>query len=141
MKILVIFDLDETLLSSEGSELGVKELLEKLHQKGVTMAIASRNDFYVAVRKLETAGIKQYFARIAADFRPKGYQVRDLLRLFTSHNQRFDTVLFVDDTPSNIQSVSTMVPGVECVLVGERGEGIGDLEKIVLRYLEDHYAT
>jgi len=137
----VIFDLDGTLLSSEGREHGAKELLEALHRNGITLAIASRNDFYVAIEKLETVGVKQYFAHIAADFRPKGYQVRDMLRIFAIQNRHFDEVLFVDDTQSNIESVSRALPSVKCIHVGKRGQELRELEKIVMRYLQDSNVT
>ena len=132
MKTLVIFDLDETLIMSNKDDHDVHEILGKLLEKGVTMAVASRNDEYVALRRLEKENIVGFFDMIVADFRPKTFQVRDIVHSLAEKGAQFDRIMFVDDSESNIQDVRKRVPSVECYHFGKDITSLGDLEEIVL---------
>ncbi len=42
-----------------------------------------------------------------ADFRPKSYQIRDILFRFNLTGKKFETVYFVDDYSNNIERVKS----------------------------------
>ncbi len=124
---LLIFDLDETLISNNGIDQEVKAILCTLASKNVEMAIASRNDQYVALDKLCENGIREYFSFVVADFRPKGFQVRDILNKYVKKNIKFGRIFFIDDAEHNVADVKKRVPEVQCLLFGHDIANLGEI--------------
>ena len=93
---LVIFDFDGTLVHDDGSTEDFS-LLTNLKSKGYDLAISLRNHFFHVQRELMKYKILDIFTYVMADFRPKSYQIRDIIYRFKLASTNFKTVYFVDD--------------------------------------------
>ncbi|MCU1646746.1 MAG: hypothetical protein JWN03_7021 [Nocardia sp.] len=129
----VVLDLDGTLwdgvLGEDGIDgiepaggprgeafLAFQQFLRGLRERGIVLAVASKNDRDLALRALaEHPGMllrPQDFAAIVADWRPKSAQLRDIadqLRLGPG------SLVFVDDNPAERAEVAASLPAVEVV--------------------------
>ena len=129
-RILVVLDFDQTILR-KGREDDVSSALLKLKGIGVELCIASRNDRYSLRQKLESLGIDRVFRYVMSDFRPKFYQMRHILWLYSGESIAFSQVFFVDDDLNNIQRMKDNIPNVKCYQIGVDLQGIEDLTAIV----------
>nr|MDO8063845.1 magnesium-dependent phosphatase-1 [Candidatus Freyrarchaeum guaymaensis] len=115
---------------------GVRELLEELRRRGVIVSLVSANDEEPnKVRLLlEAFGIDRYFAFPQVNWRRKSENVRRVVELVRSRlgfEVSFDEVLFLDDSPFNIEDVRSRCPGVKTIQVGLDVRDVGEvLEKI-----------
>jgi FkbH-like protein len=123
---LVIFDIDDTLwrgvvaeldspdpLTIEGWPLGVAEAVLYLKQRGIVVAIVSKNDeervravwdsMWMGRLRLED------FAAIKINWRSKADNVREIIE---EVNVLPESVVFVDDNPVERFTVETAIPGV-----------------------------
>ena len=129
----VVVDLDNTLWWGVVGEDGIpgvqvgqgprgepyaefQRYLRGLADRGVALAVASKNDRDLALRALtEVNGMvlsPRDFAHIVADWRPKSSQLTEIaatLRL------GLDSLVFVDDNPAERTEVATTLPEVEVV--------------------------
>jgi len=123
---LVVLDFDGTLVFEDGSheDFGI---LRELIKSGVETAIASRNDKYHLVRRLNELGISDLFTHVMADFRPKSYQMKHILWLFSKQNIEFSGVYFVDDYLPNIERMRNDLPEVHCLQYGKDLSTLSDL--------------
>jgi FkbH-like protein len=107
---LVIWDLDETFWRGTLSEGGVTEYVEAHHQLvidlahcGIMSSICSRNDFDEVRKILVEKGIWDYFIFPSIDWSAKPARVRAIVE---ATQLRPQTVLFIDDNPSNRAAVA-----------------------------------
>lgn len=124
--VLLILDLDGTLIHEDGSHEDFS-ILRQLRREGVELCLASRNDMYHVLNILDSHGIRDLFTFVVADFRPKGFQVRDILKKYRSEDLVFGKVLFIDDYPQNIENVTSLVDCAECLLFGCDIESLDDV--------------
>jgi len=128
--VLVVFDFDGTLVFDDGSHEDF-DVVRELLKLGVETAIASRNDKYHVQRQLTVLGISELFRYVMADFRPKSYQMKHILWLFSRRNVEFSRVYFVDDYTPNIDRMKSDLREVINLQYGKDIELLWNLIPIV----------
>ena len=123
---LVIFDLDGTLIHEDGG-LEDFSVLSRLKNENCVLAIASRNDYFHAIEVLSKYDMIDYFEYIMADFRPKVYQVREIMNFARRDGIDFSDVVFIDDYLPNIQRIKFEEP---LVIAYHFGDEICSLEEL-----------
>ena len=115
----VIWDLDNTiwkgiLLESANVELqpGIVEVFETLKGRGILQSVVSRNDYELAMSKLEELRIAEFFLHPQVGWGAKSKAVAEVVRLL---NIGADTVAFIDDEPYERDEVAAGVPGVRSI--------------------------
>ena len=136
-KKVLVLDLDNTLWGGvvaddglEGIELGdtsprgeafkaFQRYIASLKQRGVLLAVCSKNDFAKAVEPFEKH--PEMVLRMAdivnfkANWEPKSENIR---RMGPELNLGLDSFVFVDDNPAEIDIVRQFVPEVTTILLG-----------------------
>jgi FkbH-like protein len=113
---LVIWDLDDTLWNgtlSEGDITLTPEsdgAVRELARRGIVSSICSRNDFARAKEVLSRAGLWDYFIFPSIDWNPKGPRIQALIG---QSQLRPETVLFIDDNPSNLEEARHFNPAIQ----------------------------
>lgn len=147
---LVIFDLDDTLwrgvvaemdepdpTSLEGWPLGVAEAALYLKQRGIVIAIASKND----EGKIRAVWDSMWqgrlflddFAVIKINWRSKSENVSEII---SEVNVLPDSVVFVDDNPLERDIVASAHPGIRTL-----GSNLYDVRRILLWSAQTQPAT
>ena len=114
---LIVFDFDGTLVFEDGTHEEF-DIIRQLLQNGFETSIASRNDKYHVEHQLESLGIAELFTYVMADFRPKSYQLRHIIWLYSKQGIEFSNVIFVDDYLPNIERMKVDLPHVICYQYG-----------------------
>jgi FkbH-like protein len=114
---LVVWDLDETFWRGTLTEGGIQEHVEghyeivrELTRRGIMNSICSKNDFDTIKVLLEERGIWEYFIFPSIDWLAKGPRLMEIVERV---QLRPETVLFIDDSPSNRGEVLEMIPGIQ----------------------------
>jgi methoxymalonate biosynthesis protein len=114
----LVWDLDNTLWAGTLLEdpdvvlsVQTRAVIERLDSRGILQSIASRNDFDLAWRQLEKAGIAEYFVHPQIGWGRKSDSVRQIADQL---NFAPDTIAFIDDLPSERAEVGSRLPGVRC---------------------------
>lgn len=82
---LIVWDMDETFWRGTISEEKVSfipeniQFVKNLTDIGVVNSICSKNDFDVAEKALEDAGIRDYFVFMSIDWSAKGQRVKHII--------------------------------------------------------------
>ena len=135
-KKVCVLDLDNTLWGGVISEDGIsgirlgspdavgeafeefQQYLLELKQRGILLAICSKNDENDAVLPFEkhpSSRLKLYdFVSFKANWNKKSDNIKDIAKEL---NLGIESFVFVDDNPVEIAEVSTNLPEVECVLL------------------------
>lgn len=115
----VVWDLDNTiwqgiLLEDHNVALrvGVRETIQELDRRGILNSIASRNDYDLAISKLEELGLAEYFLYPEIAWNAKS---ASLTAIATSLNLSLDTFAFVDDQPFEREEVAFQHAQVLCI--------------------------
>ncbi|MDE3113955.1 MAG: HAD-IIIC family phosphatase, partial [Pseudomonadota bacterium] len=113
---LVIWDLDETFWRGTLSEGGIEayipahhEIVVELARRGIMSSICSRNDFEAVRKVLQDKGLWNYFVFPSIDWGPKGARIA---RLIEAMQLRPESVLFLDDNPTNRAEAEAFAPGL-----------------------------
>lgn len=113
----VVWDLDNTFwqgVLSEGDELDVVEsavaAIKALDERGVLNSIASRNDETLAMQKIDSLGLREYFLYPQIGW---GAKSEALKRIAASLNIGLDTLALVDDDAFERAEVTASCPGVQ----------------------------
>ena len=113
---LVIWDLDETFWRGTLSEGGISEYIDAHHEividlarRGIISSICSRNDFDAVRDVLVPRGLWDYFVFPSVDWSAKPARVRAIVE---AAQLRPETVLFIDDNPSNRAAVAADMPAL-----------------------------
>ena len=128
--LLIILDYDGTLVFGDGTHEDF-DLLRDLRDSATELTIASRNDKYRLDRALVNLGIDDLFTYVMADFRPKSYQARHILMLYSNRGVTFSKTVFVDDHHSNIERMRLDVPEIQSLRYGEDICSLADLHVII----------
>ena len=113
---LVIWDLDETFWKGTLTEGPIAPLPEtraivtELTRRGIVSSICSKNDFEQVRSALQAEGLWDYFIFPSINWDPKGPRLNALIE---SVQLRPETVLFIDDNPSNLEEVRHFNPRVQ----------------------------
>ena len=136
-KKVVVLDLDNTLWGGvigddglEGIDIGdtsprgeafkaFQQYLATLGQRGVLLAVCSKNDHDKAVEPFEKhpemALRMKDFVCFKANWEPKSENIRAIAKEL---NLGLDSLVFVDDNPAEIEIVNQFVPEVHTLLLG-----------------------
>ena len=133
----VVLDLDNTLWGGVVGEDGAagiqiggttegdafaqfQEVLLRLKQKGVLLAVCSKNNARDAREPFETRSEMRLsladFACFIADWRPKAEQLRDVASML---DLDLDSLVFVDDNPAERDLIRQTLPQVDVVTLPE----------------------
>jgi FkbH-like protein len=114
----VIWDLDNTLwdgvLIEDGPSTlrlkpGIDETIQELDRRGVLQSVASKNNYTDAMEVLKSKNLDQYFLFPQISWNPKSESVAAIIRQM---NIGADSVLFVDDSPFELEQVRSIFPEV-----------------------------
>ena len=131
-KKLIIVDLDNTLwggligeLTFEGINIGghnhigeafkdFQEGLLRLHNKGVLLAIVSKNDEFIAMEAFEKNPEmilkKEHFVAIEINWNDKALNI---IKIAREVNIGLDSLVFIDDNPVEREQVKILLPEVD----------------------------
>jgi FkbH-like protein len=121
----VVWDLDNTMwdgiLVEDGPEKlrlkrGVTEVIQDLDRRGILHSIASKNNHEEALKVLKKFQLDEYFVFPQISWNPKSESVKTIAREL---NIGMNTLLFIDDSPFELQEIQTACPGVRVVPAGE----------------------
>ncbi len=114
----VVWDLDDclwhgTLAESDNVALkdGVKDIIVSLDERGILNSVCSKNEFNIALRKLEEFGLADYFLYPEISWAPKSAGIK---RIQENLNIGIDTIAFIDDQPFEREEVLAVHPSVIC---------------------------
>lgn len=118
----VVWDLDHTMwdgiLVEDGPsgltlKPGIVEVIQELDRRGILNSIASKNNLQEAWPVLENFGIASYFLVPQISWSPKS---QALEAIAADLNIDIDTLLFIDDSPFELEQVKTTCPDVRVVV-------------------------
>ncbi|QGZ57557.1 hypothetical protein [Paraburkholderia acidiphila] len=113
---LVVWDLDETFWKGTLTEGGIEyvdshhAIVVELARRGIMSSVCSKNDPDPVMKILDERGASRYFIFPDISWNPKGPRLKDLIARV---QLRPETVLFIDDNPSNRSEALAMVPGIQ----------------------------
>ena len=113
---LLIWDLDETFWHGTVTEGGHRyvqqahDTVVELARRGIMSAICSRNDHDTIRQILEDTGLWDYFIFPSINWNPKGARIAELI---AATQLRPETVMFIDDNPSNRNEALHMIPALQ----------------------------
>jgi FkbH-like protein len=115
----VVWDLDNTIWGGillEDAEValraGVLETIRELDRRGILNSVASRNDHQLAIDKLTSFGLDEYFLYPEINWNSKAASLEAIAKAL---NIGLDTFAFVDDQPFEREEVAFLHPKVLCV--------------------------
>ncbi len=115
----VVWDLDATLWDGillEGDDVhlkpGIETVIQTLDSRGILHSVASKNDYETAMSKLAEFGLREYFLYPQIAWCAKS---RAIGRILESLNIRADSLLFIDDQPTERDEVKSEYPEVLCM--------------------------
>ncbi|MGQ9722996.1 MAG: magnesium-dependent phosphatase-1 [Candidatus Jordarchaeum sp.] len=129
----------DTLVDAEGKKLrlfgGVRNLLNKLREKGILLSIASSNQYdpNMVEECLKILEI-DFFTYPQINYRDKGQNVKNLLNLINENlgeNINFENVIFVDDSRAHIFNVKTLCPGITVLHIGSDISEVTEILKYI----------
>lgn len=116
---LIIWDLDDTFWAgtvSEGGITGYSEfnhnLIIELARRGIISSICSKNDATIILPILADKGILDYIVFPSIDWSSKACRVQEII---SSTKLRPASVLFIDDNPSNLAEVKSLIPFINVI--------------------------
>jgi FkbH-like protein len=122
---VVVWDLDNTLwdgiLVEDGAaklrlKPGMREVIEELDRRGILQSIASKNNRDEALSVLKSWNLDEYFLCPQISWQPKSESIWKIVRQL---NIGADAVLFVDDSPFELEQVGSMHPNVRLLKAEE----------------------
>ncbi|SFS02504.1 HAD-IIIC family phosphatase [Anaeromicropila populeti] len=115
----VVWDLDNTIWQGvlmEGSNVSlmpeINEIIKTLDSRGILQAIASKNDYELAIEKLRELGLEEYFIYPEIHWDAKSFSIANIQK---NINIGMNTILFVDDQEFELEEVQTAHPEVTCI--------------------------
>lgn len=115
----VVWDLDNTVwngILSEDTTLEINNealnVIKELDKRGILQSIASKNDYDIAMKKLEEFGIEEYFIYPQINWGPKSESMDAIAK---SINIGIDTIAFIDDQTFELEEVNFTHSEVMCI--------------------------
>jgi FkbH-like protein len=121
----VIWDLDNTLwdgvLIEDGSaklklKPGIREVIEALDRRGILQSVASKNNPSDALEVLKSWNLAEYFLFPEISWNPKSASIASIVQQM---NLGADSVLFIDDSPFELEQVRAILPEVRVLKAEE----------------------
>jgi methoxymalonate biosynthesis protein len=126
----LVWDLDNTLWRGtllEDANVTVspeiRDVIVELDSRGILQSIASKNDHDLAWRRLEEAGLAEYFVHPQIGWGRKSDSVGEIADQL---NFALDTIAFIDDLPSERAEVAFRANEVRCY-AAEQAASLADL--------------
>ncbi|MCB2298653.1 HAD-IIIC family phosphatase [Clostridium tagluense] len=124
----VVWDLDNTvwdgiLIQDQDVELrqNVINIIKTLDERGILQSICSKNEYQLAIKKLEEFNILDYFIYPQINWNPKSSGLRNIANAI---NIGMDTIAFIDDQDFEREEVSFNNSDVLCI-------DVADVDKIL----------
>lgn len=115
----VVWDLDNTIWDGvllESNEVLLKpnvlHIIKELDKRGILHSIASKNDYDVAMNKLQEFGMDDYFLYPQIHWNAKSSSIEQIQK---DLNIGMDAILFLDDQPFELEEVKSVHPTVNCL--------------------------
>lgn len=112
---LVIWDMDETFWDGTLTEGGITykqenhDIVVELSRRGIMNSICSKNNLSDVENVLRDKKLWEYFIFNSIDWQSKGERVRGIIE---NVKLRSSSVLFIDDNPSNLAEVKSVIPDI-----------------------------
>lgn len=136
----LVWDLDNTLWHGtlmEDEEVilnpDVLELIQTLDERGILQSVASKNDTDLALDKLKSLGLHEYFLYPQINWGPKS---KSLQNIAESINIGFDSVAFIDDQAYEREEVLFSHPEVLTFDAAEINQ-LAAMEVMTPRFITD----
>ncbi len=100
----------------------VKRVIEELDKRGILQSVASKNDYSLAMKKLQELGISEYFIYPQISWNPKSESIREIAKAI---NIGIDTIAFIDDQEFERDEVKFTLPEVLCIDAGQVDNVLG----------------
>jgi FkbH-like protein len=136
----VVWDLDDTLwrgilLEEEVSiRPETAEVVKTLDDRGILQSIASRNDYDLAMDRLSSFGLAEYFVSPQIGWGTKSASIKAIAEVL---NLGIDSMAFVDDQPFECAEVNFSHPEVLCLGGSDDLRSLLDLPRMKPRFLTD----
>lgn len=125
----IVFDLDNTIWegtldANDKVVLNnlVKKYIQEAYEKGIVLAIASKNNYEQAYKKIVELGINQYFYKFYISWNDK---YKSIISLAKELNISVDDILFIDDSDLELAQAIYYIPSLQILNVKD----IKQLEK------------
>ncbi|MEP7242416.1 MAG: HAD-IIIC family phosphatase [Gammaproteobacteria bacterium] len=121
----VVWDLDQTLwtgvLIEDGAarltlKPGVSDVIRELDRRGILNSIASKNNFEEAWETLKTFQLDEFFLAAQISWMPKSESISAIAKQL---NIGIDSLLFIDDSPFELEQVRSVCPDVRVLDASE----------------------
>lgn len=136
----VVWDLDNTLWDGillEDAEVVLRpkvvEVIKTLDSRGILQSIASKNEHDMAMDKLKSFGLEEYFLYPQINWNSKAASIKTVA---TALNLGIDTFAFVDDQAFEREEVMFSLPEVLCI-DALAIDGLLDRQELKPRFLTD----
>ncbi|HEX8185066.1 MAG TPA: HAD-IIIC family phosphatase [Blastocatellia bacterium] len=136
----VVWDLDNTLWEGtllEDEKVCLRDdvvgIIKELDGRGILQSVASKNDYGLAIKKLEEFNLREYFLYPQINWNSKVSSIAEIARLL---NIGVDTVAFIDDQPFERGEVAFSLPQVRCIAAEALG-GLLDLPEMTPRFITE----
>ena len=125
----VVWDLDGTIWDGvllEDDDVTIRPhvvaAIRQLDEVGILHSISSKNDYDLAMARLEQADLAEYFLYPQISWNPKSDSIR---RIASSLNIGIDALAFVDDQEFELAEVGHALPDVLRVRADEVADTVG----------------
>lgn len=134
----VVWDLDDTIWTGtllEGDKVVLKphirSVIEVLDKRGILQSIASRNDYNLAMEKIEEFGLKEYFLYPQIGWNSKSSSIQ---KIKDSLNIPMDSIAFVDDQSFEREEINFVFPEVLC-FDGNESQNLLEYPELMPRFI------
>ena len=117
----IVFDLDNTIWNgtldaNDDVELNenISEYIKKAFENGIVLAIASKNNYEQAYKKIVDLGIEKYFYKFYISWDDKYKAIKDLTNQL---NISVEHILFVDDSDIELSEALYYIPQLQVLNV------------------------
>jgi FkbH-like protein len=136
----VVWDLDNTVWEGvllEDKQVTIRpevvSIIKILDERGILNSIASRNEYFAAMGKLEEFGLHEYFVYPQINWNAKAVSIEVVAK---SINIGLDTLAFVDDQRFELDEVAFSLPQVLCIDASETHK-LPDMAEMHPRFITD----
>ncbi len=113
----IVFDLDNTIWngtldSNDNVKLkdGIIKYLKNAFEKGIILAVASKNNYEQAYKKIVELGIEKYFYKLYISWEDKFKAIKDLAKQL---NILEEHILFIDDSDIELAEAKYYIPKLQ----------------------------
>jgi FkbH-like protein len=119
----VVWDLDNTLWNGvllEDTHVLLQDkivnIIKTLDNRGILQSIASKNDYALAMNKLQEFGLQEYFIYPQINWNYKVSSLQEIAKLI---NIGIDAIAFIDDQLFELEEVKFSLPDIYCINASE----------------------